>query len=184
MLHRWIRKLLDKLLSLETSKKIAEKIQLRKEVHDICRFLVQRRIFHNAYYAFNGIIALGQFINLGFGLLAITSSLHSLVAPMYGGAERALQKEAPKVEKGPIAEEDDLGEEITNGADRGLHGSTLGSEQMRERIDLKPEKTPRTESKEERGREGKKEKSKRNKTKEKKVKKTKKPRSAIDEIFG
>lgn len=80
MIHKRTRQILKKAYSMEHAKKFKVKERLRQETVAIAKFMVNRSLFSKAYYEFNGIIALGQFINLGLALVGSLSAIYSVVS--------------------------------------------------------------------------------------------------------
>lgn len=116
-----------------------------------------------AYYHFNSVIALGQFVNLGFVLVASLSALRLLLMEIQGVGVRGRQIEPEEVAQ----VEDDVGEEVVFELVSKAPPEPLMSMDVMAEASI--EQKPKKQKSEKKG--------------EKKSKKKKK-KSAIDDIFG
>lgn len=114
MIHLNIRKILKRAYNMESAKKIRVKDKLRLEALAIARYMLRKKLFTKAFFEFNGIIALGQFINLGLALLGATSSIHSLLNEIEGLNYSNCKTNASKKTGTEITghDDDDLGVEV------------------------------------------------------------------------
>lgn len=161
MIHRGVRKVLRGIYEAEETKKIKRREEIQGEVVLTANHLVLR-VMKRAYYHFNSVIALGQFVNLGFVLVASLSALRLLLMEIQGVGVRGRQVEPEEVAQ----VEDDVGEEVVfELVSKAPPEPLMSMDVMAEAsIEQKPKK-----QKSEKG--------------EKKTKKKKK-KSAIDDIFG
>ncbi|PVH13518.1 uncharacterized protein CXQ87_001623 [Candidozyma duobushaemuli] len=160
MIHRGVRKVLRGIYEAEETKKIKRREEIQKEVVSTANHLVLR-VMKRAYYHFNSVIALGQFVNLGFVLVASLSALRSLLMEIPGVGGRQVQREVV------TQLEDDVGEEVVFESVSKAPPEPLMS--MDVMAEASVEQKPKKQKSEKKG--------------EKKTKKKKK-RSAIDDIFG
>lgn len=114
MIHLNTRKILKKAYNIESAKKLKVKEKLRLEALAIARYMIKKKLFTNAFFAFNGIIALGQFVTLGLGLLGITSSIFSILSEIDGISDSSYKNNVQKDLKSSVTQEndDDLGVEV------------------------------------------------------------------------
>lgn len=151
---------------IEEAKKIKRREQLQKQVVATANHLVLR-VMNRAYYHFNSVIALGQFVNLGFVLVASVSALRSLLLEIEGVGDRNVEVETKKTEL-----DDDIGEEVAY---------ELVSTPL---VDIKPEPMVAMSFEEPKKEPKKKTEKRKSKGDGEKKKKKKKSKSAIDDIFG
>lgn len=165
IVHRDIRKLIEHIHGSTEEKKIVQRERRREQALDLAAHMIRSGVFTKAYYDFNSVIALGQFIALGMVLVACLSKLHGLVLEMDGLRERLRAAKPTKtrvVEKtADVAEE--FGEEIVVAPAAPLKRPLDMDDIFSVRKDKKAKKE------------------KRDKTKKSKPKKKK---SAIDDIFS
>ncbi|KAF3988726.1 hypothetical protein FT663_03209 [Candidozyma haemuli var. vulneris] len=166
MLHRGVRKVLRGIYEIEEAKKIKRREQLQKQVVATANHLVLR-VMNRAYYHFNSVIALGQFVNLGFVLVASVSALRSLLLEIEGVGDRNVEVETKKTEL-----DDDIGEEVA------YESVSTPS------VDIKPEPMVAMSFEEPKKEPKKKTEKRKSKGDGEKKKKKKKSKSAIDDIFG
>lgn len=84
-LKRYTLKLVD---LFDEIKKVPQKtLQTHKDILEICAFLLRRKVFTKVYYELNSTLALGQFIALGFALLAMVSRVRYIVVQIDGVRE-------------------------------------------------------------------------------------------------
>lgn len=160
MIHRGVRKVLRGIYEAEETKKIKRREEIHKEVVLTANHLVLR-VMKRAYYHFNSVIALGQFVNLGFVLVASLSTLRLLLMEIQGvGGRQVRREEVAQVE-------DDVGEEVVFELVSKAPPEPFMSMDVMEEVSM--EQKPKRQKSERKG--------------EKKTKKKKK-RSAIDDIFG
>lgn len=115
ILHRRVRLILK--LSYDSrnttnSLKIAKK---NREIIENVRYLNRRGLVRTAYFHFHSILALGQFVSLGFTLLACLSKISELLGQICGKEVAILAFKIPAVVKRSIAENDletGVGEEL------------------------------------------------------------------------
>lgn len=169
ILKRNVQKLLQLFDDLQSMPKKATIIH--KGIIEICTYLIRRKIFTKAYYEINTILALGQFIALGFALLAMLARVRSLVLEIDGVDRIQVNVEAPAIVD-THGDFDEIGEEIEReNKVKNEEAPTLGVSNERSE-----DKEIRREAANDRKR-----------TKEPKPgksKKKKKAKSAIDDIFG
>lgn len=172
MVVRGVRKLLFLVEKAKGAKRQQLRDRISSETARLGSHLV-KRVFPWAFRQFHGIIALGQFIGLGFALVASLLALATLVSEIDGVHQVAIvQEKKPKIEA-----DDDLGELVLPLAPATLSGPApeYSFTERPEITEIKPEKDKRNKPE-------KKEKKERKEKKEKK--KQKKPKSAMDDIFG
>lgn len=162
MFHRGVRKVLRGIYEAEETKKIKRREEIQKEVVLTANHLVLR-VMKRAYYHFNSVIALGQFVNLGFVLVASLSALRLLLMEIQGVGVRGRQVEPEEVAQ----VEDDVGEEVVFELVSKAPPEPLMSMDVMAEASI--EQKPKKQKSEKKG--------------EKKTKKKKK-KSAIDDIFG
>lgn len=156
IVHRGVRKVLRGIYEAESAKKIKRREELQKQVVLTANYLVLR-VMKRAYYHFNSVIALGQFVNLGFVLVASLSALRLLLMEIEGVGGRNVIKEE-------IGIQDDVGEEVAYDQVLKAPEPVANINFLDEAREIKPKKAKSEKS-------------------DKKQKKKKK-RSAIDDIFG
>lgn len=197
-MHRKVRTILDKFITMEFTKLVKKRDQLRKEAIDVAAYLLKKKVLKKALYEFHGIIALGQFINLGILLVGNVSSIYNILVDMEGVSENITSRERIAGETSltwaNVEDDDDLGVEIEVANQKEIVKTPKEMEVIWEaetntveaKTDRDSRKTPKLSSPmvdidsifgDQPRRKHKKEK------KEKKEKKKKK-KSAIDDIFG
>lgn len=181
MIHRNVRKILDRLRSIEDTKKILQKERLYNEACSIAQNMIKRGLFKKANYDFNSIIALGQFVTLGMVLVASLSAIYSVVADLADGSRRTVETPKREIKKN-LELADDLGEEILSEAFEPLMplNVVLVDKPRKSAYEEPPHKVVKKERKEKRVKEN----SVKEKSKKEKKKKEKKKKSAMDDIFG
>lgn len=110
MVKRAVRKILRRQFDIENAKKIKAREKLQAESAQIARHLLDH-ILPTAYYEFNSIIALGQFINLGLALVGSISAIHSVLLDMEG-LSKGRRSQTRAVSAPLVEDHNDLGEEI------------------------------------------------------------------------
>lgn len=193
MIHLNIRKILRKAYNMESAKKIRVKEKLRLEALAIARYMLRKKLFTKAFFEFNGIIALGQFITLGFGLLGVTSSIFSLLSEIDGIRD----SHGNKVQKKPEVlvtgdDEDDLGVEVEMPAiepPKTISSFDLNKIEPLLKLELKAKRKKKRSNEEGQEKQAATEKDDiasifGDTSSKKKKKKTKKSKSAMDDIFG
>lgn len=184
MLHRNVRKILERLRSIEDTKKILAKERLYDEATRIAQHMIKSGLFKRASYDFNSIIALGQFVTLGMVLIASLSAIYSVVADLADGNRSKV--DAPKHEiKKNLDLADDLGEEILPDLIENIKTPTPVNVvkvdiPKKSAYEEAPYKVIKKEKKEKRAKEA----GEKEKPKKEKKKKEKKKKSAMDDIFG
>ncbi|KAK6455496.1 uncharacterized protein RJT20DRAFT_3170 [Scheffersomyces xylosifermentans] len=118
ILHRQVRKIVKLSIDIGRIKSTETKKHKQQQIVDIVGYLVKRKVFTKAYYEFNGIIALGQFINLGLTLVGNLAKLHEILVGITGVKDVLkvtntvqVQKASKSVQQA-IDTGDDLGEVI------------------------------------------------------------------------
>lgn len=110
ILHRRVRIVL-KLAMDWRSDHMRNKEVIKEKLLSNIKYLV-KRVMAKAYYEFNGIIALGQFINLGFTMLGNLSKLHGILIG-FGGVSESLKLKLGSILVGTSHDsDDDIGEAI------------------------------------------------------------------------
>lgn len=169
ILKRNVQKLLQLFDDLQSMPKKATTIHER--IIEICTYLIRRKIFTKVYYEINTILALGQFIALGFALLAMLARVRSLVLEIDGVDRIQVNVEAPAIVD-THGDFEEIGEEIER------------------QNKVKNEEAPTVEVSNERSedkeirREAANDRKRTKEPKPGKSKKKKKAKSAIDDIFG
>ncbi|EAZ63124.2 predicted protein [Scheffersomyces stipitis CBS 6054] len=79
ILHRYVRKIIKLAVDIARIKSKAKKEHKQKQIVDIIVYLDSRKVFTKAYYEFNGVIALGQFINLGLTLVGNLTKIWAIL---------------------------------------------------------------------------------------------------------
>ncbi|RLV83520.1 Ribonuclease MRP protein subunit RMP1 [Meyerozyma sp. JA9] len=169
ILKRNVQKLLQLFDDLQSMPKKATTIH--KGIIEICTYLIRRKIFTKAYYEINTILALGQFIALGFALLAMLARVRSLVLEIDGVDRLQVNVEAPAIVD-THGDFDEIGEEIER-----------ENKVKNEEAPTSGVSNERSEDKEIR-REAANDRKRTKEPKPGKSKKKKKAKSAIDDIFG
>lgn len=113
IIHRNIRKILKIIIDLESTKDDKKIQQKQQKVLEIIENLIKKRIFTKAYYEFNGIVALGQFVTLGLALIGNLSKLYCILQN-FKGIDKVLEQKITDVKFTESVEynEDDLGEVV------------------------------------------------------------------------
>ncbi|ODV77997.1 uncharacterized protein CANTADRAFT_69409 [Suhomyces tanzawaensis NRRL Y-17324] len=96
--HRKLRKIVK--LSIDIEKLSSKpKIQAKNDqILETIRYLIKNQVFKKAYYEYNGILALGQFINLGFALLGSLSKIYALFMEIDGVKEHISKAQEQKMD--------------------------------------------------------------------------------------
>lgn len=118
MVHRKVRNLLVKIQAMEITKKIKRKEQLREEALAVATYLIQKDVLKKAFYEFHSLIALGQFINLGFVLVGSISAIYGLMVEMNGLGDKLKLKGSgnfPNWQETSNISGDDVGVEVDAG---------------------------------------------------------------------
>ena len=84
IVHRNVRKILKFLIDLELIKNSQKIRQKKQQILDVIKYLIKKKVFTKAYYEFNGIIALGQFVTLGLALLGSLSKIYCILQTFKG----------------------------------------------------------------------------------------------------
>lgn len=164
-----LKRSLSKLISLLHTYTIKSRDNIRQKVIEVARHLYLH-VTKAAYRAFNGIIALGQFIPLGFTLVGVLGKVYHEVGKIEGLKDMRSQRNDGVGELKIVHEDSgaDLGEEIVVNVEdvkkrKSLDNVDLGVKKKKKRDDGKVDFSV---------------------VSEKKKKKKKKSKSAIDDIFG
>lgn len=83
ILHRKLRFLLKLFIDIERTKNKDVREYKRIQIVDTAKYLLFK-ILKKAFYEFNSIIALGQFIKLGFVLVGLTSKIYAILLKIKG----------------------------------------------------------------------------------------------------
>lgn len=84
IIHRNVRKILKILVDLELIKNSHQIRHKEQQILDIIKYMMKKRVFTKAYYEFNGIIALGQFVTLGLALVGNLSKIYCILQSIKG----------------------------------------------------------------------------------------------------
>lgn len=173
MVHRGVRKVLRGIYEVEEAKKIKRREQLQKEVVVTANHLLLR-VMSKAFHHFHGVIALGQFVNLGLVLVANLSALRALLQEIEGVGKREMKVEEPL----PVEVDDDIGEEVAY--------ELVSKPPIPKKIEIevKPEKRTPVIDIDHLSQDHEKKKKKKSKLDSEKKKKKKKSKSVMDDIFG
>jgi ribonuclease MRP protein subunit RMP1 len=106
IIHRKTRIILKLLIDIDRIPNPEVIRYKQSQVVDTCNYLVNR-VFKTAYYKFNCIIALGQFIKLGFVLVGLCSRLFNILVNIKG-----VRFKSVVINQVVVDTNDDLGEEI------------------------------------------------------------------------
>lgn len=106
IIHRKIRIVLKLLIDIDRIPNPEVIRYKQSQVVDTCNYLVNR-VFKTAYYKFNCIIALGQFIKLGFVLVGLCSRIFNILVNVKG-----IRSKSVVINQVVVDTNDDLGEEI------------------------------------------------------------------------
>lgn len=112
IIHRNVRKILKIIIDLESIKSSQKIRQKKQQILDIIMYLRKRKVFTKAYYEFNGIIALGQFVTLGLALVGNLSKIYCILLS-FKGLDRILKPDVvgeTSVILSEYSKDDDLGE--------------------------------------------------------------------------
>lgn len=158
---------------------LVSRLTEKQDSESLTKFILEK-ILPTAYISFKGMVAQGQYINLGFALLACAAKISSLLLSI---REAGSRKARSSKKMATISEELDLGEKLSresfiSGKKAVDHEKSLrkNSEEKEDDKSLKSkhkDKTTKLKDKEQNS-------SGKDKTKKKK----KKSKNAIDEIFG
>lgn len=107
IIHRKLRFIIKLLIDIERCKKEEVIRYKQSQVVDTCNYLVTL-VLKKAYYEFNCIITLGQFIKLGFVLVGLSSRIFDILVNVKGVDSKGVEIKQEVV----IDTNDDLGEEI------------------------------------------------------------------------
>lgn len=180
ILKRNVLKLLQLFDDLQSMPKITTTIH--NKILEICTYLLRRKIFTKVYYELNTILALGQFIALGFALIAMLARVRTLVLEIKG--VDSIHK--ANVEAQAIGDThgnlDEIGEEIEPETKLKNEVKEENTKVNNEAQTLEPS-NERSENKDTR-REVPNERKRTKESKSGKPKKKKRAKSAIDDIFG
>lgn len=107
LLKKNVYKLVNLLNEWETSKR---KTEVHTQIIELCRYLHQRKVVTRVYYEVNTILALGQFIALGFALLAMLARVRAIILEIEGVERAKEQMLVILIETHGLV--DEIGEEI------------------------------------------------------------------------
>lgn len=180
ILKRNVLKLLQLFDELHsTPKKVTT---IHNKILEICTYLIRRKIFTKVYYELNTILALGQFIAIGFASLAMLARVRTLVLEIKG-VDRLYKVNVEAQAIGDThGDSDEIGEEI----EREIKvKNEVKEEEMKVKNEI-PKLELRNEQSEDKEirREVPNERKRTKELKSSKPKKKKKAKSAIDDIFG
>lgn len=202
MVHRKVRSVLIKIHTIESTKLLKQREKIRNQTVEMVRYLVRKGLFQKAMYEFHSIIALGQFINLGFTLVGSISAIFDVLMQIDGLHEKSGFSAHQKQQKSMRKEDsiDDIGEEIDLGVEVPMKAQipklvheTTGNPAENEKTEKEePQKIKKPlfssglDDMDSIFSEQPRKKHKKSKDKEKKEKKDKKKKkkSAMDDIFG
>lgn len=80
ILNRKLRSILKLLYDTQIKKTLHKSNQIL----EVIKYLVAKKVFKRCFYEFHGIVALGQYINLGFALLGSISKIYCLLIDFEG----------------------------------------------------------------------------------------------------
>lgn len=103
IIHRKVRKIIK--LAYSSANKLKP-----ERILEVIKYLVLGKVFRKAFFEFNGIVALGQYINLGFALLGSVSAIYSILTQVEGAKQYFKTSTAIDVKE--TLAEDDMGEVI------------------------------------------------------------------------
>lgn len=116
MLRRHVRKILLLLVEVEDGKTVLLRQKSADKVRDIVNFLLDKKLFTKLHYEFGSILALGQYVTLGLGLVGLISKLHALLLSFEGISKREAPKPLPYSAVAAVASsewnDDDMGEAV------------------------------------------------------------------------
>ena len=119
--HRKIRKIIKALMDIEKSTDKTTMLSKRNVVLCEIRSMFSRKIFTKAYFEYNGILALGQFVTLGLALIGNLSSLYCILRNI-GNQEVSKDPGDPSGHFQTPDEIVDIGEEIVLSKNNVAHG--------------------------------------------------------------
>ncbi|ODV67136.1 hypothetical protein HYPBUDRAFT_153045 [Hyphopichia burtonii NRRL Y-1933] len=114
IIHRSLRKILKKMIDIQNLKSTRTLERKKEEIREIVGYLIKKQIFKRAFYQYNGIIALGQYVTLGLALLGNLGAIHSILIKIEG-MEKPRGKPVGKILEAPVAvpdQKEDIGDEI------------------------------------------------------------------------
>lgn len=114
IIHRSLRKILKKMIDIQNLKSTRTLERKKEEIREIVGYLIKKQIFKRAFYQYNGIIALGQYVTLGLALLGNLGAIHSILIKIEG-MEKPRGNPVGKILEAPVAvpdQKEDIGDEI------------------------------------------------------------------------
>lgn len=84
IIHRKLRQIIKLFLERDEASNQKKRKSKEDEIVDISNYLIHKKVLSKAYYEFNGIIALGQFLTLGLALVATLSKINSILIQIKG----------------------------------------------------------------------------------------------------
>ncbi|KAK6203211.1 uncharacterized protein RJT21DRAFT_25465 [Scheffersomyces amazonensis] len=118
IIHRKVRTIIKLAIDIRRIKSTSKQKQTQKYSQIIHLIHHLTKVFPKAYYEFNTIISLGQFISLGFTLVALVCKLSAILSDIAGTNSKLIPIASTTVSTTvstatATATADDLGEEIT-----------------------------------------------------------------------
>ncbi|SGZ55024.1 CIC11C00000005272 [Sungouiella intermedia] len=112
LVHRKVRTILVKFQTMEITKLLKKRELLRQEAIDTAAYLFKKKVLKKALYEFHGIIALGQFINLGILLVGNVSSIYNILLEMDEVSDKLSLVGPTNLVKSVEEDDDDMGVEV------------------------------------------------------------------------
>lgn len=84
IIHRKLRQIVKLFIERDEANNQKKKTLKENEIVKVSNYLIRKKVLSKAYYEFNGIIALGQFLTLGLALVASLSKISSILIQIKG----------------------------------------------------------------------------------------------------
>ena len=97
---------------MEITRLLKKRELLRQEAIDTAAYLFKKKVLKKALYEFHGIIALGQFINLGILLVGNVSSIYNILSEMDEVSDKLSLVGPTNLVKSVEEDDDDMGVEV------------------------------------------------------------------------
>ncbi|CCE86072.1 Piso0_005721 [Millerozyma farinosa CBS 7064] len=92
IIHRKIRQIVKLFIDRDEANNQKTRSLKENEIVNVSNYLIRKKVISKAYYEFNGIIALGQFLTLGLALVASLSKINSILIKIKGVNQDSLAK--------------------------------------------------------------------------------------------
>lgn len=92
IIHRKLRQIVKLFIERDEANNQKKRTLKENEIVKLSNYLICKKVLSKAYYEFNGIIALGQFLTLGLALVASLSKISSILIQIKGVSQGSIDK--------------------------------------------------------------------------------------------